>query len=243
MVLRSVSRDSTVMTLKDDLDVLRRERRAALTPEERAIFWDALERLRMLQIAEDGPRPGELFPDFELLDTAGRTVRSDALVGERPLVLVFFRGGWCEYCDLTMRAVEAVRPAIEALGAGLVGVLPEKPDFLAVTCAAKGIAFPCFSDPDGRLARLCGLEFDLTPAQIAFYAEHRALDLVDRNAGSGWRLPIPAAFLLDPEGVVAYAFVDPDYTQRAEPSDLVEAVRRLRRADASRSGDPNAAGL
>jgi peroxiredoxin len=204
-----------------------RAQRASLAAADCAALDDALDRLRMLQVAEQGPQAGEPFPDFALVDPSGAERTSAALLAAGPLVLVFFRGGWCEYCDATMHAYDAIVPDITAAGATLVGVVPESPATLAATRAAKGLSFELLADLGARLARLCGLDTELTPGQIALYRRERGLDLPARHAGTGWELPVPAAYVIDPAGTVVLAHADADYTRRAEPRDLLAAVRGL----------------
>lgn len=214
------------MRLAEELDRLRRQR-AALPPEDVRTLEGALEHLRMLQVAEHGPAPDEPFPDFALPDADGTIWRSEGLLARGPLVVAFFRGGWCQYCDATIRAVDRVAANLAAAGVGIVGILPENASALAVTRAEKGVRFPLLSDGDGRLTRLCGLAFDLIPEQIVFYREHYGLDLPQRHAGTGWRLPVPGSYLLRTDGTVAFAFADADHTRRAEPDALLEAARRI----------------
>ena len=118
---------SLEMSLSQTLLELSRRHTAALSPRERADIEDELDRLRMMRVAEDGLAVGDPLPDFSLEDGAGRLWTSGELLDRGPLVLALFRGGWCPYCDLTMLALEDARPAIEALGATAVGVMPGVP--------------------------------------------------------------------------------------------------------------------
>jgi peroxiredoxin len=181
----------------------------------------------MMQLAEHSLAAGDTLPDFELPDSAGKMVSSSQLLDQGPLVLAFFRGGWCPYCDVAMRALEAARPEVEELSVGLVGVVPEKPEELARFSAEKGLGFPLLSDQGGRLARLCGVLYSMSPAQIAYYRDKCGLDLPALGAGTGWELPLPAVYVVGTDGVVVYAFADADWAQRAEPDDIIEAARLL----------------
>lgn len=214
------------MRLAEELDRLRRQR-ATLPLDDVRTLEGALEHLRMLQVAEHGPAPGEPFPDFALPDADGTIWRSEDLLARGPLVVAFFRGGWCQYCDATIRAVDRVTADLAAAGVGVVGILPENASTLAATRAEKGVRFPLLGDEGGRLTRLCGLAFDLTPEQILFYRERYGVDLPRRHAGTGWRLPVPGCYVLRTDGTVAFAFADADHTRRAEPDALLEAARRV----------------
>jgi peroxiredoxin len=215
------------LTLNDELQAMRAKFQAELDPADRDALAATIEQLRMLQIAEHSLAVGEVLPDFALPDAAGRVVTSDGLLDRGPLVLVFFRGGWCPYCDRTLKALETIRPSLEATGATLVGVAPCTPGELARVAAEKGLSFPLLSDTGGALARLCGLLYAMTPAQVAFYGGRWGVDVAALNAGAGWAVPVPATYVVARDGTVAFAFADPDWGRRAEPADLATAAGRL----------------
>jgi peroxiredoxin len=224
------------MTLNEQLAGLRTQIRAALSGDDVHVLDDSLERLRMLQLAEQGLQPGEPFPDFALPDTEGRLATSGELLDRGPLVVAFYRGGWCPYCDTMLRALETARPAIEAAGATLVAVSADRPEAQARTRAEKGLGFPLLTDIGGALARLCGVQFELSDAHVAFY-RRAGIDLPACHAETGWELPLPATYVVGQDGNVAYVFVDADWTRRAEPADVVAAVCGLAQAaEAGSSG-------
>lgn len=211
------------MKLGLKLSALREAGRARLAAADVRVLEETVERLRMLQLAEDAPAPGESFPDFTLLDAGGASVESGQLIGALPLVMVFYRGGWCPYCDMTLRALEAVRPRIEAAGAELVAVSAEPPENLEAIAAAKGLGFRLFSDPELRLARACGLLFEFTDAHVALY-RRLGIDVPAHNVQQDWSLPMAATFVIDPSGTVVWSFIDPDWTRRADPDELVQLL-------------------
>lgn len=217
------------MTLRDRLTELREQSRQSLDEAEREAVDATIERLRMQQLAEHALAEGDYLPDFALPDPAGRVVTSEALLARGPLVLAFFRGGWCPYCGATMRALEAVRGEIAAAGGTLVGITPDRPELAAATAATTGLGFPLLTDEGGRLASLCGLQFEMSEAHAAIY-RRRGLDFEALHAGTGWALPVPAMYVVRADGKVAYAFADPDYTSRAEPEALLKALRAATQA-------------
>ena len=145
----------------------------------------------MMRVAEDGLGVGDYLPDFALEDAAGRTWTSGELLDRGPLVLALFRGDWCPYCDLTMVALEEARPAIEALGATAVGVMPDRREHIARTAARRNIGYLLLSDPANGFARTCGLAYDLSPGHIRIHKERgrdfarpaRRHDLAPAGAG------------------------------------------------------------
>jgi peroxiredoxin len=212
------------LTLNDDLQAIRAMSKASLDPADWAGLAATIEQLRMLQIAEHSLGVGEALPDFALPDAAGRVVTSDELLDRGPLVLAFFRGGWCPYCDAALRALERVRPAFEELGAVLVGVSPLRGEELRRAAEEKELRFTLLSDPDAGFARLCGVRYEVGGDHVGFYRRH-GIDLPALHAGAGWQLPIPATYVVGSDGVVRYAFADPDWTRRAAPDELVAVVR------------------
>ena len=162
------------MTLNETLLELSRHHTAALSPPDRADFEDQLDRLRMMRVAEEGLGVGDYLPDFALDDGAGRTWTSSELLDLGPLVLALFRGDWCPYCDLTMAALEQARPAIEALGANAVGVMPDQREHVTRTSARRGIGF---TPQDDRLGLINRGDFTFGTDDIA------ALAFINRASG------------------------------------------------------------
>jgi peroxiredoxin len=219
------------MSLTETLLELSRHHLAELSPRDRADVEDQLERLRMLRVAEEGLGVGDYLPDFTLEDAAGRTWTSGELLDRGPLLLALFRGGWCPYCDLTMAALEEARPAIEALGATAVGIMPDRREHIARTATRRHIGYLLLSDPANGYARTCGLAYDLSPGYIRLHRE-RNRDLPDRHGDTAWRLPIPSVFVIEPTARVAYAFTDVDPARWPDPEELLVSLAKLRDAHA-----------
>ncbi len=218
------------MTLQDALDRRRTEGRARLAPAQRQALEDAVERLRMLQVVEQGLAVGDVLPDFALPDAAGRIVTSEALLARGPLAVVFLRGPWCPFCSLTMEALESIRPEVEALGAELVGILPLASDAIARLGPERGLGLLLLSDLDLAYAAICGVRFEMTTEVKQLYlalAVERGQDIPNLDADQPWPLPVPATYVVDRQGVIRFAFGDADWTRRAEPRDLLAAVERL----------------
>lgn len=222
-----------VPALAPELAALAAETDPALAATVHAI----LERLRMLQLVEAGPQPGDMLPDLELPDATGRVWRSEELLARGPLVLALFRGPWCPYCERTMRALEAIRPAIEARGATLVGIVPTRPELVARMAEERGLRFPILTDRGLRWTRLLGLAYAMSDEHRALYAA-RGVDVAAQQAGAGWELPVPASFVVRRDGTIAWAFADPDWARRAEPAEL---LAELDRAAADPAGQAEAA--
>jgi peroxiredoxin len=201
---------------------------ASRTPEVNAMMDALVERLRRSDTARDAPRAGDRAPEFALPSARGETVRLGELLARGPVVVAFYRGGWCPYCNLQLRAYERVLGEIHALGASLVAISPQLPDGSLSTVERDELSFPVLSDVGNVVARAYGLVFAVPEDVVRFYAEAKGFDLAAVNGAARAELPVPGCFVIGRDGVVALADVDPDYTRRLEPAAILDALRELR---------------
>ena len=168
---------------------------------------------------------GDMAPDFVLQNVAGDRVSLAGLLERGPVVLTFFRGNWCPYCALYLRTLEQARPAIEAAGATLVAISPQHVDG-SVRRFRDRVGFDLLSDLGNRVARVYGLIWDI-PVEITDIMLGWGLDLPAMNGTAGWELPIPATYVIAPDGTVRYGFADANFRRRAEPAEVLAALRAL----------------
>ncbi|MEU4252201.1 peroxiredoxin-like family protein [Amycolatopsis sp. NPDC026612] len=169
--------------------------------------------------------PGATVGDFTLPDAGGTGVSLAELTAEGPAVLVFYRGQWCPYCNLTLRAYQAeLVPELGRHGARLAAISPQLPDGSTATKEANALSFPVLSDVGNVVARELGLTFtvseDVRPTMSGIGA-----DLAKHNGE--WELAHPAVLVVDRERVIRFADVHPDYTTRTEPARILEVVKSL----------------
>jgi len=167
---------------------------------------------------------GDTLPDATLTDATGKSVTLSSLLANGPLIINFYRGGWCPYCNLELKAYQDLLPEITAAGATLVAISPEKPDNSLSTAEKNALTFPVLSDTGNAFAKSLGLVFELTGDLKSLY-EGFGLDLPNANAESGWTLPIPAVYAISADGKILFADVDLDYRRRAEPSQALAALK------------------
>jgi peroxiredoxin len=177
-------------------------------------------------LAAKALKSGDQFPQVELTDQLGRVRDLRVLTTQGPLVVTFYRGGWCPYCNLELRAYQEVLPEINKLGAQLVAISPETPDNTFSTAEKNDLAFMVLSDAKGKLADALGIRFELSPAVTAYFVR-AGHDLPARNGDDRWSLPMPATYVVEQGGRIAFAYVDPDYRKRFDPSAAVQALRSL----------------
>ncbi len=210
--------------LNDNLKALRTARETAAI---RAAYDDFLAHLDGMEIARRALGVGQSMPPFLLPDAEGRLVASEDLLQRGPLVVTFFRGSWCPYCTMPVEMLEAVLPDVKAAGATLVALTPETGGRTLVTKRSLKLSYEVLADVDNIVGLQFGIVFR-TPAMYRTLLEHAGIDLAERHGNPGWFVPIPATFIVGRDGVIRYAWVNVDFTQRAEPSEIVRVLRELR---------------
>ncbi|MEU8472463.1 peroxiredoxin-like family protein [Streptomyces sp. NPDC029006] len=169
---------------------------------------------------------GDQAPRFRLPSATGRTTALDDLLADGPVVLTFYRGAWCPYCNLALRALQQHHTDITARDARLVAVSPQIPDESLTLTEKHDLAFDVLSDIGSDTAKQYGLAFDL-PDDLAAVYDKLGFDLQRVNGGHPRTLPLPATYVIDGTGTIRWAFADTDYTKRAEPADIITALDAL----------------
>ena len=170
---------------------------------------------------------GDRSPAFTLKDPDGQAVSSLDLLAQGPLVVTFYRGVWCPYCNMDLQALQAALPEMQGLGAHLVAISPQASPNSRKSVRENKVTFPILSDPRNDVAAAFGLRFKLPDYLIELYANVFKNDLPAFNGDPSWTLPMPARYVIGQDGTIAYAEVNPDYTKRPDPSDLLPALRAL----------------
>jgi peroxiredoxin len=214
------------MTLKDELDARRAQFVQTAGEQKIAAYQRGVDELAASGAAERAVAKGDVAPDFTLPNARGAQVTLSKLLATGPVVLTFYRGGWCPYCNLQLRAYQRALPEMRALGATLVAVSPEAPDKSLSTAEKNALEFEVLSDVKGEAGRAYRLFFDLSDELKTLYSAG-GNDLSKWNADGEWHLPMPATYVIGTDGRVALAFVDPEYRARLEPAEIVAALRSL----------------
>jgi peroxiredoxin len=194
-------------------------------PEVIAQLGSELAKLAESGIVENALKVGQTAPDFMLLEARGQQVQLSALLAKGPAVVTFYRGGWCPFCNLQLRAYQSVLSEIHRLGAELVAISPQTPDFALTDAEQKALTFPVLSDRQNTVARAYGLVFTLSEA-LRRLQEGFGNPLPKFNGDPSWELPVPGTFIIDPDGLVRLAHVDVNYMNRLEPSAILDELRR-----------------
>ncbi|MFJ3486903.1 peroxiredoxin-like family protein [Pseudomonas sp. NPDC090202] len=178
--------------------------------------------------AERALKAGDKAPDFSLLDVDGNTVDFASLLARGPVVLTFYRGVWCPYCNMDLQALEEARADIEARGATMVAISMQTALNSRKAIRQNKLGFPILVDPQGELADAFGIRFTFPDYLIDIYKNVFKNDLAIVNDDPSWNLPMPARYVIGQDGVIAFAEVNPDYTRRPEPAELLPTLDRLR---------------
>lgn len=211
------------MSLSDLLAETRAGSIKRMPPEAIATIQKVNEQLEAEGIDQNALKAGDMLPDATLTNQNGDQVSISDLLAKGPLVLNFYRGGWCPYCNFELKAYQELLPQFQARGAQLVGVTPEKPDNSLSTQEKNELSFPILTDAQNGFAKALGIAFNMPEELVALYSGF-GLDLPNFNEGTGWSLPIPATFVADASGKILLADVDQDYTRRLEPADALAAL-------------------
>lgn len=174
-------------------------------------------------IALKALQTGDILPAFSLPDAFGKQITSEALLSQGPLVINFYRGGWCPYCNLELKSYQEVLPDIHEFGAQLVAISPNMPDNSLSSMEKHKLEFPVLSDVGNTVARQFGLVFSLHEDLRPFYL-NMGIDIPTFNGDDSFELPIPATYVVDTDGRIMLHFVDANYANRLEPALVLDCL-------------------
>jgi peroxiredoxin len=215
------------MTLQDQLDALKAEccaKTPLLVTEARR---RAVDQLIAAGLAEKAVHAGGRAPSFRLRDGNGATFSSDRALCAGPVLIVFYRGRWCPYCNLDLSAIESASAEIRSAGASIIAVSQQTPAESLQTARLNGLSFRSLVDRHGRVANAFGLRWKASAELRTVQAECGA-DLAAFNGEASWTMTMPARYIVGRDGKVAYADISVDYTRRGDPLELLPVLDRLR---------------
>ena len=198
-------------------------------PEIKKIMQKAIADLKSSSVIKSALKKGDRIPEFTLPDIKRGSVSSTELLSKGPLVISFYRGGWCPYCNLQLRDLQKNLAEIRAQGAELVAISPEVPDSTAETVKKHNLDFYVLSDADGVVGKKFGLMFNLDEDLKGVYQKF-GINLEKANGNKKWELPLAATYVVNTQGEIFYAFVDADYKKRAETTKLIEILKNLNKS-------------
>jgi peroxiredoxin len=199
-----------------------------LLGEKFSIIADDIERVQTAGTIDDALKVGQYAPQFTLPDAFGKEVSLKTLLANGPVVISFYRGEWCPFCNIELHGFQEALPKMEELGATLIAISPEKPDHGIIATEKNKLTFPVLSDFGNTVARQFGIVFQIGQELKEFSKNAFNNDIALRNGEDSYELPVPATYVIDAKGVVCFAHVDVDYmTGRAEPQAIVASLEEM----------------
>jgi len=216
------------MSLKEQIEGMKSKFLPQVPDQIKDLMRKAEEGLRQLRLAERALGTGDIATDFTLPNVKGEPVSSKALREDGPVVLSFYRGSWCPYCNLELKALQDVHAEIQALGASLVAISPQLPDETMSSAEKTQLEFEVLSDVNSEVADQYGLTFSLAEELRPIYKKWGA-DVAAANNDPDCKLPLPATYVIAQDGKIVNCFADEDYTLRLEPDEILDSLRELQK--------------
>jgi peroxiredoxin len=227
--IANAEREDT-MSLQDELAGMRTKAAELIPAEKFAVMQDNIAKLRKSGITSSMLKKGDKAPAIRLGNAAGKTIDVADLLKTGPVVINFYRGGWCPYCNLELRAFQKLLPEIAATGASLVAISPEKPDASLSTAEKNELTFEVLSDVGQTVGRAFGLVYTLSDELQAIYNQFGNDLAVINGTPDEWALPVPATYVIGQDGTILYAHADVDYQHRGDPQEVLAVLKNAARA-------------
>ncbi|MBF2054321.1 MAG: AhpC/TSA family protein [Candidatus Sericytochromatia bacterium] len=212
------------MSLNAELRAFNEQGLAQMPPEVVATIQKDLKELQASGLAKRALTEGA-FPDFSLPNALGQRLSLQDILKHGPAVISFYRGSWCPYCNIELRAHQQLLPELQALGAQLIAISPEQPDHSLSLKEKQSLEFEVLSDSDNQLAKQLGLVFELSLDLDQLYQQVLQANVAERNGSTSPQLPMPATYVLNRAGDIVLAHVQEDYAQRLEPAEILAALK------------------
>ncbi|WP_018912732.1 peroxiredoxin-like family protein [Thiomonas sp. FB-6] len=214
-------------TIREQSDQFKAAAGKRLPPEVLEIFDRSVMGFRAEGVPAEAVKAGDRIASFTLDDASGKQVSLDRLVDAGPVVIVFYRGGWCPYCNLALRTYQQeLLPLLDAFGTQLVAISPQSPGQSLSTAEKANLDFTVLSDPGSRVARAIGIAFEQSD-EVLGAQRQLGLDLAKVNAEGSTYLPRPTVLIVDRSRTVRFVDVQSDYTARTEVADILAALTAL----------------
>ncbi len=213
-------------SLREQLDARSAEAAAKFPAAVRQVHQDGIDEVGASGIYDAVKKVGDTAPDFSLMNATGKEVTLSKLLEDGRVVLTWYRGGWCPYCNIALRAMQEKIPDFRAYGAQLVALTPELPDSSLDTMKKNALEFQVLTDLGNKVAREYGGVFKMADGVAKAMRERHSTN--KRNGDESDELPLAMTYVIDQSGKITYAFADADYRARAEPARIVDALEALK---------------
>ena len=216
----------TDTTLSDQTQQVLNDFMTSLPDDQQATVGNAFQELMASSVAANAIRIDDKAASFELPNVKGDNLALSAALQDGPVVLSFYRGSWCPFCNLELNALQSLLPQIKEYGARLVAISPELPDSSLSHAEKLGLEFDVLTDLGNKVARDYGLIMTIHESLRPLYLQW-GMDVPAANGDDSHELPVPATYVIDTKGIIRAAHIDKDYTKRMEPVEIVDALKQL----------------
>tara|TARA_R110002072_G_scaffold23949_1_gene81841 strand:+ start:22384 stop:23028 length:645 start_codon:yes stop_codon:yes gene_type:complete len=214
------------MNLTEQLTEKRNNSAKVIPSEKIEIMQQSTAKLKSQNLSEKALTTGQKLPFFTLKSSNGDYVSLEDFKSEF-LVVSFYRGGWCPYCNLELKALQAILPELNELNGELIAISPETPDNSISTSQKNELTFTILSDIDNTYAKSVGLVFQI-PNDLQSVYNGFGIDVEKHNGNSDFELPMPATYLVNRDREVIFSFVPEDYTERLDPETILQFIKNNR---------------
>nr|WP_298997588.1 peroxiredoxin-like family protein [uncultured Allomuricauda sp.] len=212
------------MTLTEELTQRRKNSAKAIPQDKYQVMQQSTQELLDAKLSTSAVKTGDTLPDFTLPDENQNEITLNQILQQDYLIISFYRGGWCPYCNMELRALQQFSEDFKNLGANLVAISPETPDNSLTTSEKNELQFKILSDIDNQYAKELNLAFQM-PEDLKDVYHSFGLHVDEHNGNSNYELPMPATYVIDKNKNVIYDFVPEDYTQRLDPKEILEFLK------------------
>ncbi len=214
------------MSLTEELAARRKNSSEKLAGEKWNLMSRGTQDLKDQKLGLNALGEGEQMIDFNLPDAKGNQVLLSAILKEGNAVISFYRGGWCPYCNMELKALQNILPELQKSNTQLIAISPETPDNSLSTQEKNELSFPVLSDINNKYAKTLGLVFQMPKELVDLYSSFN-IDVKKHNGNDDFELPMPATYVVNKAGTIIKAFIPEDYTERLDPKEVLEALKKL----------------
>ncbi len=214
------------MLLKDEIQKMQEAMLPQIPEDVLKLLFSKIEELVNSGIAERTLNEGDEIPQINLPNAVGKTINVNSMLKDGPVVISFYRGAWCPYCNLELKALQNALPEIKSLDAQLIAISPNTPDNSISSIEKHGLEFEVLTDAGNKIAKEFRLVFNLAEELRPIFKQFN-FDVPKYNGDESWELPIPATYIVNTDGKIVHAFVNADYTKRMEPTEIISKLKEL----------------
>ncbi|MFD1871192.1 peroxiredoxin-like family protein [Hymenobacter bucti] len=219
----AVSTSSAPTTFQQELTATAQHLASVLPPAAAQTIDGGITTVATSGLASRALQAGQVAPGFTLPSATNEPVALAQLLQQGPVVLVFYRGNWCPYCNVQLRAYQQLLPELAQHGATLVAVSPQTPDLTSLTASEKSLTFLVLSDVGNVVARQYGLAYKVG-AEVADTLRSVGIDLAAHNGTADDELPLTATFIIGTDGLVKWSWAEANFKHRADPAEILDAL-------------------